>query len=163
MSDPSVVWGCDDTSEGTLFNGVGDARVNGLANQMQTDAQTDACIESLEASRRKRTRDAAALGSSSASSSATLAMPLDDSAPLSTLFDPLHYFSLADAGSGAPELKLYDAMLSPDRQLIKAGYFVAEGSLVMPRVTKFALDEVQLAHAAIESGATVGKLVLTCP
>ena len=41
---------------------------------------------------------------------------------------------MRDASAGGPELKLYDAMLSPDRQLIKAGYFVAEGSLVVQHV-----------------------------
>ena len=48
-----AVWCCDDTSEGTLFNGVGDARVHGLASQMQTDEQTAECIATLEASRRE--------------------------------------------------------------------------------------------------------------
>ena len=32
-----AVWGCDDVNEGTLHNGVGDARVHGLVGQMQTD------------------------------------------------------------------------------------------------------------------------------
>ena len=37
---------------------------------------------------------------------------------------------------GGPELKLYDAMTSPDRQLLKAGYFVAEGALVVQQLLR---------------------------
>jgi len=38
--------------------------------------------------------------------------------------------------------------------------WVASGELTMPRITEFALADVRKAHAAIESGSTVGKLVL---
>ena len=38
--------------------------------------------------------------------------------------------------------------------------WVASGELAMPRVTEFALVDVRRAHAALESGSTVGKLVL---
>lgn len=37
------------------------------------------------------------------------------------------------------------------------------GELVMPKVTTYALADVRKAHAAIESGRTVGKLVLLPP
>ena len=164
MSNPkgppsTVAWGCDDTSEGTLFNGVGDARVNGLASQMQTDEQTDACIRSLEASR-KRSREGAlakdtdAAGPSALTDAAAGSNSVeyggnndDATKPLQELMGPLRHFALADAGGGAPELKLYDAMLSPDRQLIKAGYFVAEGSLVVQQV-------LQMASRGSSSGAS---------
>ena len=111
---PTVVWGCDDTSEGTLFNGVGDARVNGLASEMQTDAQTEACIESLEASRKRSRAEALAADSAAADAAASSSSHDDSTTPLSALMAPLRHFKLADAGSGAPGLKLYDAMLSPD-------------------------------------------------
>jgi NADPH:quinone reductase-like Zn-dependent oxidoreductase len=38
--------------------------------------------------------------------------------------------------------------------------WVEEGKLVAPPVTRFPLDKVADAHRAIESGTTVGKLVL---
>ena len=37
---------------------------------------------------------------------------------------------------------------------------VLDGRLVIPRVTEYAMADVQKAHAALESGMTVGKLVL---
>ena len=58
-----AAWGCDDVNEGTLHNGFGDARVNGLAGSVQTDEETDNCIALLESARRKgreQTREAAA-------------------------------------------------------------------------------------------------------
>ncbi|UJR80203.1 zinc-binding dehydrogenase [Sandaracinus amylolyticus] len=36
----------------------------------------------------------------------------------------------------------------------------ARGELVAPPITRFALDDVADAHRAIETGTTVGKLVL---
>ena len=39
--------------------------------------------------------------------------------------------------------------------------WVAEGRLNPPSITAFAFDEVAAAHRALESGTTVGKLVLT--
>ena len=127
---PTVVWGCDDTSEGTLHNGVGDARVNGLSSQMQTDEETEACIATLEASRRE-VRERSRVHAEDE-------MATGHDAPLSSLFAPLGRFLLRDASVGGPELKLYDAMLSPDRQLIKANYFVAEGSLVVQQILSMA-------------------------
>ena len=41
--------------------------------------------------------------------------------------------------------------------------WVASGALTVPKVTSFKLDEVRAAHAALESGTTVGKLVLIPP
>ena len=41
--------------------------------------------------------------------------------------------------------------------------WVGAGQLKPPKVTLYALDKVADAHAAIESGLTVGKLVLTTP
>ena len=41
--------------------------------------------------------------------------------------------------------------------------WVAEGQLVMPKVTEFPMADVRKAHAALESGTTVGKLVLIPP
>ena len=41
--------------------------------------------------------------------------------------------------------------------------WLCDGSLRVPNVTEFALAEVKLAHAALESGLTVGKLVLLPP
>ena len=132
-SEPTVAWGCDDTTEGTLHNGVGDARVNGLPSQMQTDEQTANCIVSLQASqhaareRSRATAEAAVPGHHPAS---------PEDAALSELMAPLRHFTLASASSEAPELRLYDAMLSPDRQLLKAKYFVAEGSLIIQQLLK---------------------------
>jgi NADPH:quinone reductase-like Zn-dependent oxidoreductase len=41
--------------------------------------------------------------------------------------------------------------------------WIVSGALVVPPVTTFKLDDVRAAHAALESGATVGKLVLEPP
>jgi synaptic vesicle membrane protein VAT-1 len=41
--------------------------------------------------------------------------------------------------------------------------WIASGELKVPKVTEFALDDVRAAHAALESGTTVGKLVLIPP
>ena len=126
-------WGCDDINEGTMHNGFGDARVNGLDQFMQTDAETEACIASLEQAQRdslalKRSREGEPLHALEAAAAAP-------GVPLATSFERLRNFTLRDAKAGAaPELKLYDAMASPDRQLVKAGYFVAEGSLIIQQI-----------------------------
>ena len=140
----TATWGCDDVNEGTLHNGCGDARVNGLAEFMQSDAETAACIASLEQSQRdehgtqKRTRE------QMTSSSTAAAVPADDDLSLEDIFAKLRWFTLRDANVDAPELRLYNAMLSPDRQLVKAGYFVAEGSLVVQQILRLG-SEFQLA------------------
>ena len=149
-----VTWCCDDTEEGTLHNGAGDARVEGLASQRQTDEQTAGCIASLEAAQlaslecarraaRERTRamaaaddDGASHRASGATASASVAEPGAGAAPLADLMAPLQHFALRSPSGGAPELKLYNAMLSPDRQLIKASYFVAEGSMVIQQLLR---------------------------
>ena len=41
--------------------------------------------------------------------------------------------------------------------------WVHSGQLKMPKVTEYKLDDVRKAHAALESGKTVGKLVLIPP
>lgn len=41
--------------------------------------------------------------------------------------------------------------------------WLSSGQLKMPKVTEYKLDEVRKAHAALESGKTVGKLVLVPP
>ena len=41
--------------------------------------------------------------------------------------------------------------------------WVRQNKLVIPNVTSFPLADVRKAHAAIESGRTVGKLVLLPP
>mgnify|MGYP004102200103 CR=1 FL=1 len=64
----------------------------------------------------------------------------DGGPPLPSLFRSMKYFSHRSAGAGGPELKLYDAMTSPDRQLIKAGYFVAEGALVVQQLLRLRLS-----------------------
>lgn len=140
MSESKATWCCDDVTEGTLHNGFGDARVNGLAGSVQTDEETDSCIALLEAARRKgreQSREAAA----AEASEAALPPPAKDEqmpwdTPLSAIFDPLSAFTLRNANDGGAELKLYDAMTSPDRQLIKAGYFVAEGALVVQQLLR---------------------------
>ena len=132
-----ATWGCDDVNEGTLHNGCGDARVNGLAASMQTDAETEACIASLEEAQRdarERSRQKAEAAGRDDESSMPVSPAAADSIPLAKLFEPLSCFTLRDAKVGGPELKLYDAMSSPDRQLIKAGYFVAEGSLIIQQI-----------------------------
>ena len=58
---------------------------------------------------------------------------------LSYLFDEMHVFRRA-----------MDDLLG----------WVADGSIVAPSVTEFALDDVADAHRALESGTTTGKLVL---
>ena len=123
-----AVWGCDDVNEGTLHNGVGDARVHGLVGQMQTDEQTADCIASLEQKQQSEKSQ-----ESGASTSAATARE-GSASSLAQTFASLQHFVLKQASVGGPELKLYDAMLSPDRQLIKAGYFVAEGSLVIQQI-----------------------------
>ena len=132
-----AAWGCDDVNEGTLHNGFGDARVNGLAGSVQTDEETDNCIALLESARRKgreQTREAAAADAPEAV--VPPAAAVNDNTPLPTIFDPLSAFTLRNANDGGPELKLYDAMTSPDRQLLKAGYFVAEGALVVQQLLR---------------------------
>ena len=76
-------------------------------------------------------------------------------------FDPLHLtqhnhnimgFNLSYLFSHRPLLERgMDALLG----------LVADGSLSPPPVRTFALADVAAAHRALESGATVGKLVLT--
>ena len=90
---------------------------------MQTDEQTASCIDSLEASQRDEPSETGELTTA-------------DGPFLKNVFAPMKHFILKPAGGGGPELKLYDAMKSPDRQLIKAGYFVAEGSLVIQQILK---------------------------
>jgi NADPH:quinone reductase-like Zn-dependent oxidoreductase len=41
--------------------------------------------------------------------------------------------------------------------------WIASGELAPPRVTEFSMSEVQAAHAALESGRTIGKLVILPP
>ena len=41
--------------------------------------------------------------------------------------------------------------------------WVSEGKLCLPKVSSYPLGDVRMAHAAIESGSTVGKLVLLPP
>ena len=159
-TEGSVVWGCDDTNEGTLHNGVGDARVNGLASQMQTDEQTADCIATLEASRREARERSRALAEA-ATAAAPMAHPApsagSSSTPLPSFFAPLQHFALRDAGAGGAELKLYDAMLSPDRQLIRANYFVAEGSLVVQQV--LSLPSVYRCASILSTEAQLRKLL----
>ena len=131
MATPRQEWGCDDVTEGTLHNGVGDARVNGLPG-MQSDAETDECIASLERARREgreRSR-ATACGEDRSSQDQKASAAAVTATDATALFDGLDSFTLRSPSAGGPELKLYDAMASPDRQLIKAGYFVAEGSVI---------------------------------
>ena len=135
-------WGCDDVNEGTLHNGFGDARVNGLPESVQTDAETDACIASLERARRdgrERSRETAAAAGPSHGTAPSLPPPApagSDSPPIGPLFESLQSFTLQAATAGGAELKLFNAMASPDRQLLKAGYFVCEGSLVVQQILK---------------------------
>ena len=151
-----AVWCCDDTSEGTLFNGVGDARVHGLASQMQTDEQTAECIATLEASRRESREKSRAAAEAEAAAAPTT-HDESNNTPLDTILGPLRNFSLRDASAGGPELKLYDAMLSPDRQLVKAGYFVAEGSLVIQQV--LTMPTIYKCASILSTEAQLRKLV----
>ena len=97
-----VVWCCDDTSEGTLFNGVGDARVHGLASQMQTDEQTAECIATLEASRRESREKSRAAAEAEAAAAPTTHDESNNNTPLDTILGPLRNFSLRDASAGGP-------------------------------------------------------------
>ena len=156
-----ATWCCDDTNEGTLHNGHGDARVDGLAGVCQTDAETDDCIARLEQNR-KRSRPADGAEGSSAAAAPPAPPPLaatgdvSDSTPLSTIFGPLTAFTLRSANDGGPELKLYDAMASPDRQLIKAGYFVAEGALVVQQLLR--MPELYPLVSVLSTEAQLRKL-----
>ena len=113
-----AVWGCDDVNEGTLHNGVGDARVNGIAGEVQTDEQTADCISSLE----HLQQEAAAAAADDSNAASAAALP--------AIFAPLPVRSQLRRRA---ELKL-TMPCSPDWQLIKAGYFVAEGSLVIQQI-----------------------------
>ena len=58
--------------------------------------------------------------------------------------------------------------LFPKREILEDGMrdvtrWIAEGKVRSPPVTRFSLDRVADAHRAIESGTTVGKLVLEMP
>ena len=105
-------------SEGTLHNGVGDARVEGLQGVRQTEAETDACIAALEHSRRQlreATREASAAESRADHKGAAAEVSMSasdawDSLPLPLLFDRLPGFVHRPASDGGAELKLYDAM-----------------------------------------------------
>ena len=111
---------------------------------MQTDAETDACIASLERARREgreRSRETAAAAGPS-DPVASLPPPAaagSNLPPIGPLFESLQSFTLRAAATGGPELKLFDAMASPDRQLLKAGYFVCEGSLVVQQILNLGL------------------------
>ena len=150
-----ATWCCDDVTEGTLHNGVGDARVNGLAGSAQTDEETDGCIAQLEAARRRGREQSREAAAAEASEAAAPSPANDEQMPLSALFDPLRAFTLRNANDGGDELKLYDAMTSPDRQLIKAGYFVAEGALVVQQLLR--LPEYRLA-SILSTEAQLRKL-----
>jgi tRNA G18 (ribose-2'-O)-methylase SpoU len=152
---PKATWCCDDVTEGTLHNGVGDARVNGLAGSTQTDEETDSCIAQLEAARRRGREQSREAAAAEASAAASPSPANDEQMPLSALFDPLSAFTLRNANDGGDELKLYDAMTSPDRQLIKAGYFVAEGALVVQQLLR--LPEYRLA-SILSTEAQLRKL-----
>ena len=69
----------------------------------------------------------------------------------------MKYFSHRSAGAGGPELKLYDAMLSPDRQLIKANFFVAEGSLIVQQV--LALSDTYRCASILSTESQLRKLM----
>lgn len=138
-------------NEGTLHNGSGDARVDGRADS-HTEAQTAECIAALEASRRvARERSRAAAEAEAEMANA------DSPTELSARFARLQHFALQPASGGGPELKLYDAMTSPDRQLLKLGFFVAEGSLVVQQL--LTLSSTYRLSSILATEAQLGKLV----
>ena len=55
---------------------------------------------------------------------------------------------------------LFDRVELLEESMAQILGWVAEGKLRVAKVTPFALKDVALAHTAIESGLTMGKLVL---
>jgi len=58
---------------------------------------------------------------------------------------------------------LFDQGHLLDEAMTELLSWLSSGQLQVPVVTEFALDDVRQAHAALESGSTVGKLVLVPP
>jgi len=153
MSEPADVakqrladgraWGCDNVDEGTLHNGSGDARVDGAGgDRAEAAAATAARLSALEAAARElrlsRKRRREEIGEEGGASSSTAGAE-DETLPagaslLCSFFGALDHFALRSAKEGGSELELYDAMRSPDRALLKSGFFVAEGSLVIEQL-----------------------------
>lgn len=145
-NEEGATWGCDDVTQGTLHSGYGDARVKGLEGERQTDEQTADCMVQLRTAQR--------CAADPGCSSNTLA----HAAPLEALFAPLATFALRHTSSGGDELKLYDAMASPDRQLLKLGYFVAEGSIIVEQ-----LLELRAAYRLASLLSTENQLLRLAP
>lgn len=76
-------------------------------------------------------------------------------------FNPLDLVNRNRSVLGFNLSYMFDQKASFMAALEKLSVWIEEGKLVAPPVTCFALDDVATAHRAIQSGATVGKLVLT--
>lgn len=114
-----MFWGCDDPSQGTL-DGTRDSDVN--------ENDHAALLVELEKARaRARLVAREARGSEDGVAAEPTSNHEMERAPMKAIFKDLHHFVLADAGSGGPEVKLFDAMQNPDRLMAKSNYFVAEG------------------------------------
>ena len=151
-----VTWGCDDMNEGTLHNGVGDARVNGLASEMQTDEETAQCIATLEASRRDA-RERSRAAAEEATSAVAPVHPdkggraASDDVALSTLISPLRSFSLRDAG--------YVASYTLDDSDVDDGLWAQRNSLSATRLSISLRDSASLRAAVVLNGRSVSPEV----
>ncbi len=77
-------------------------------------------------------------------------------------FDPLTLTSECKSVLAFNLSYLFDEHALLERGMREVLSWIDEGRVPPPRVTPFALDDVAEAHRAIESGRTIGKLVLTC-
>ena len=58
---------------------------------------------------------------------------------------------------------LFDQKELLDSAMAELLGWIESGRLKMPTITAYPMDEVRAAHAALESGKTVGKLVIVPP
>jgi NADPH:quinone reductase-like Zn-dependent oxidoreductase len=75
-------------------------------------------------------------------------------------FDPLDMINANKSVMGFNLSYLFHRRETVNRALTRLAELLDQGELRPPRVTTYPLDEVAHAHRDLESGTTVGKLVL---
>jgi NADPH:quinone reductase-like Zn-dependent oxidoreductase len=75
-------------------------------------------------------------------------------------FDPLDLINGNKSVLGFNLSYLFSEQGLMESAMERIGKWYAEGALRAPAVTQYALDDVALAHAALQSGTTMGKLTL---
>lgn len=145
-------WGCDDVAEGSLHNSD-----NPAGAQVADDDNYRQLVTSLEAARAQGRERSRAAQEATVDGDGGAAAPMPDaSASLEQTFAALTTFALRTATDGGPELRLYDATQNPDKLMMKYGYFVAEGFLIVQQLLQ--LPGFRVA-SILSSEPTLRKLV----